>query len=104
MEVKILAKQESFQLKSSESFLTLQIIQTAESPNNYLPILTVTGFFDSLTGRCEAPCSACRKYFRHAGGLQKRSEAEQLAPVGVQRYGRARVAMEVKILAKQAGL
>ena len=65
-------------------------------------LLTVTGFFDSLTGRCEAPCSACRKYFRHAGGLQKRSEAEQLAPVGVQRYGRARVAMEVKILAKQA--
>ena len=33
---------------------------------------------------------------------KKVPEAEQLAPVGVQRYGRARVAMEVRILAKQA--
>ena len=36
--------------------------------------------------------------------VKKVPEAEQLAPVGVQRYGRARVAMEVKILAKQAEL
>ena len=35
--------------------------------------------------------------------VKKAPEAEQLAPVGVQRYGRARVATEVKILAKQAG-
>ena len=35
---------------------------------------------------------------------KKVPEAEQLAPVGVQRYGRARVATEVKILAKQAEL
>ena len=35
---------------------------------------------------------------------KKVPEAEQLAPVGVQRYGRARVATEVKILAEQAGL
>ena len=42
--------------------------------------------------------------FRHAGRLLKVPEAEQLAPVGVQRYGRARVAMEVKILAEQAEL
>ena len=34
--------------------------------------------------------------------VKKVPEAEQLAPVGVQRYGRARVAMEVKILAEQA--
>ena len=34
---------------------------------------------------------------------KKVPEAEQLASVGVQRYGRARVAMEVKILAEQAG-
>ena len=33
--------------------------------------------------------------------VKKVPEAEQLAPVGVQRYGRARVATEVKILAKQ---
>ena len=39
--------------------------------------------------------------FQYAGRLPKSPEAEQLAPVGVQRYGRARVAMEVKILAKQ---
>ena len=31
--------------------------------------------------------------------VKKVPEAEQLAPVGVQRYGRARVATEVKILA-----
>ena len=36
--------------------------------------------------------------------VKKVPEAEQLAPVGVQRYGRARVATEVKILAEQAGL
>ena len=48
--------------------------------------------------------SMAKKPFRHAGRLQKSPEAEQLAPVGVHRYGRARVAMEVKILAKQAGL
>ena len=36
--------------------------------------------------------------------VKKDPEAEQLAPVGVHRYGRARVATEVKILAKQAGL
>ena len=36
--------------------------------------------------------------------VKKVPEAEQLAPVGVQRYGRAQVAMEVKILAEQAGL
>ena len=36
--------------------------------------------------------------------LKKVPEAEQLAPVGVHRYGRARVAMEVKILAEQAEL
>ena len=35
---------------------------------------------------------------------KKVAEAEQLVPVGVQRYGRARVATEVKILAEQAGL
>ena len=35
---------------------------------------------------------------------KKVPEAEQLAPVGVHRYGRARVATEVKILAEQAGL
>ena len=35
--------------------------------------------------------------------VKKDPEAEQLAPVGVQRYGRARVATEVKILAEQAG-
>ena len=34
--------------------------------------------------------------------VKKVPEAEQLAPVGVQRYGRARVAKEVKILAEQA--
>ena len=58
------------------------------------------------------------KAFRHTEGFQrvekpfsarwqtvkKVPEAEQLAPVGVQRYGRARVATEVKILAEQAGL
>ena len=48
--------------------------------------------------------SVLKNHFRHAGRLLKVPEAEQLAPVGVQRYGRARVAMEVKILAKQAGL
>ena len=36
--------------------------------------------------------------------VKKVPEAEQLAPVGVHRYGRARVATEVKILAEQAGL
>ena len=36
--------------------------------------------------------------------VKKVPEAEQLAPVGVQRYGRARVATEVKILAEQAEL
>ena len=36
--------------------------------------------------------------------IKKDPEAEQLAPVGVHRYGRARVAMEVKILAEQAEL
>ena len=36
--------------------------------------------------------------------VKKVPEAEQLAPVGVHRYGRARVATEVKILAKQAEL
>ena len=51
-----------------------------------------------------AALSVSKKPFRHAGRLLKRSEAEQLAPVGVQRYGRARVAMEVKILAEQAEL
>ena len=35
--------------------------------------------------------------------VKKVPEAEQLAPVGVHRYGRARVATEVKILAEQAG-
>ena len=35
---------------------------------------------------------------------KKVPEAEQLAPVGVHRYGRARVAMEVQILAEQAEL
>ena len=35
---------------------------------------------------------------------KKVPEPEQLAPVGVQRYGRARVATEVKILAEQAEL
>ena len=35
---------------------------------------------------------------------KKVPEAEQPAPVGVQRYGRARVATEVKILAEQAEL
>ena len=58
------------------------------------------------------------KAFRHTEGFQrvekpfsarwqtvkKVPEAEQLAPVGVHRYGRARVAMEVKILAEQAEL
>ena len=34
--------------------------------------------------------------------VKKVPEAEQLAPVGVHKYGRARVAMEVKILAEQA--
>ena len=33
---------------------------------------------------------------------KKVPEDEQLAPVGVHRYGRARVATEVKILAEQA--
>ena len=56
------------------------------------------------------------KAFRHTEGFQrvekpfsarwqavkKVPEAEQLAPVGVQRYGRARVATEVKTLAEQA--
>ena len=36
--------------------------------------------------------------------VKKVPEAEQLAPVGVQRYGRARVVTEVKILAEQAEL
>ena len=36
--------------------------------------------------------------------VKKVPEAEQLAPVGVHRYGRARVATEVKILAQQAEL
>ena len=36
--------------------------------------------------------------------VKKVPEAEQLAPVGVHKYGRARVATEVKILAEQAGL
>ena len=36
--------------------------------------------------------------------VKKDPEAEQLAPVGVHRYGRARVATEVKILAQQAEL
>ena len=48
MEVKILAKQALLQLKSSESFLTLQIVLTAERPKKCSLILTVTGFFDSL--------------------------------------------------------
>ena len=43
-----------------------------------------------------------KNLFRHAGRLQKSSEDKQPAPVGVHRYGRARVAQEVKILAKQA--
>ena len=45
--------------------------------------------------------SVSKNYFGTLADCKKRSEAEQLAPVGVQRYGRARVAMEVKILAKQ---
>ena len=36
--------------------------------------------------------------------VKKVPEAEQLAPVGVHGYGRARVATEVKILAEQAEL
>ena len=36
--------------------------------------------------------------------VKKVPEAEQLAPVGVHRYGRSRVATEVKILAEQAEL
>ena len=36
--------------------------------------------------------------------VKKVPEAGQLAPVGVQRYGRARAATEVKILAEQAEL
>ena len=47
--------------------------------------------------RVEKPFSARRQT------AKKVPEAEQLAPVGVHRYGRARVATEVKILAKQAG-
>ena len=46
--------------------------------------------------------SVSKNIFGTLADCKKRSEAEQLAPVGVQRYGRARVAMEVKILAKQA--
>ena len=48
--------------------------------------------------------SVSKNYFGTLADCKKRSEAEQLAPVGVQRYGRARVATEVKILAEQAGL
>ena len=48
--------------------------------------------------------SVSKNPFRHAGRRLKRPEAEQLAPVGVHRYGRVRVATEVKILAKQAEL
>ena len=40
----------------------------------------------------------------HWQTVKKVPEAEQLAPVGVHGYGRARVAMEGKILAEQAGL
>ena len=36
--------------------------------------------------------------------VKKDPEAEQLAPVGIHGYGRARVATEVKILAEQAEL
>ena len=48
--------------------------------------------------RVEKPFSARWQTFK------KVPEAEQLAPVGVHGYGRARVAKEVKILAEQAGL
>ena len=48
--------------------------------------------------RVEKPFSARRQT------VKKVPEAGQLAPVGVQRYGRARVATEVKILAEQAEL
>ena len=48
--------------------------------------------------RVEKPFSARRQT------AKKVPEAEQLAPVGVHRYGRARVATEVKILAEQAEL
>ena len=45
-----------------------------------------------------------KTFFGTLADCKKVPEAEQLAPVGVQRYGRARVATEVKILAEQAGL
>ena len=42
--------------------------------------------------------SVSKSPFRHAGRLQKGSEDKQRTPVGVQRYGRACVAQEVKII------
>ena len=53
---------------------------------------------DTAAQRAEKPFSARWQT------AKKVPEAEQLAPVGVHRYGRARVATEVKILAEQAEL
>ena len=54
---------------------------------------------------CAVPFSVSKKPFSARWQTAKKvPEAEQLAPVGVHRYGRARVATEVKILAEQTGL
>ena len=67
--------------------LTVPIVQKTRSENHF-------AFFQ----RVEKPFSARWQT------VKKVPEAEQLAPVGVHRYGRARVATEVKILAEQAEL